>query len=528
MITLAENVVIAERFRLIRLIGRGGMGSVWQARHLGLDTDCAVKFIEGEFASSPEAKIRFEREAKAAAQLRSPHVVQIFDHGVFEDTPYIAMELLRGQDLSQKLQSSGGRLAPGDVGQIIVQVCRALTKAHQAGIVHRDLKPENIWIAREDDGSGEERDIVKVLDFGIAKQKSEGISTTTKTGSMLGTPYYMSPEQAQGVKAVDSRADLWGLAVIVFQCITGRLPFESDALGDLLLKIIVNPLPVPSQVHASIPPGFDRWWAKAASRDPAGRYQTAKEFSDSLMFALGVTERRPGAPVPHAPPPTAGHTQVSPPPNMPGGMHATPHPNYVPPQLGTATPGASQLAHSAIAPMNATPNPMRPVQASVPGFGQTFNGAEAPAGIPPKKSGVGVAIGAVALLAVIAGIGAGVAVVKSKGSKDVASGSSGATTTTATATETATATATATTTATGADTAATAVASADTKPVDTKPADTKPADTKAGGGPVVLGGPKGTAAPVVTGAASGKPVASAKPAASASGRPAGGGDKWGF
>ena len=282
---LAEGMVVAGRFRLGQMLGRGGMGSVWRAVHLGLDVPCAVKFIEGELASLPEAQARFEREAKAAAQLRSPHVVQILDHGVWDGTPYIAMELLEGEDLGKRI-ARVGRLGPQETHGIISQVCRALSKAHAAGIVHRDLKPDNIFLVRDDD-----REITKVLDFGIAKSHSQelGGSSNTKTGAMLGTPYYMSPEQAQGIRQVDFRTDLWALAIIVFQALTGRLPFESEALGDLLVKIIVAPLPVPSQV-GPVPPGFDLWWAKAAARDPAERFQSAKEFADSLALVCGVSQ----------------------------------------------------------------------------------------------------------------------------------------------------------------------------------------------------------------------------------------------
>src|SRR5579859_5200600 len=248
-IQLAANVVIAERFRLNRMLGRGGMGSVWHATHLGLDIPCAVKFIEGENASLPEAHARFEREAKAAAQLRSPHVVQILDHGVWLGTPYIAMELLDGEDLGKRLQRVG-RLPPPELIKVVSQVCRALAKAHSVHIVHRDLKPDNIFLVRDDD-----REIAKVLDFGIAKAASNPLDgSATKTGAMLGTPYYMSPEQAQGTKAVDHRSDLWSLAVIVFQALTGKLPFESEALGDLLVRIIVAPVPMPSQYVSDLPP----------------------------------------------------------------------------------------------------------------------------------------------------------------------------------------------------------------------------------------------------------------------------------
>jgi serine/threonine-protein kinase len=276
------GLVIAERFRLNRQIGRGGMGSVWHATHLGLDVACAVKFIEGEFAEMPEAQARFQREAKAAAHLRSPHVVQILDHGVWQGTPYLAMELLEGEDLGKRL-ARVKRLPPRDVCLIVAQVCRALTKAHAAGIVHRDLKPDNVFLVRDD-----EREIAKVLDFGIAKAAPGALDfANTKTGAMLGTPYYMSPEQAQGNRALDARSDLWSLGVIVYQTLTGHLPFESEALGDLLMKIMVAPLPVPTVVAPDLAAGFDAWWAKAASRDANGRFQSAKELSDELSRVFG-------------------------------------------------------------------------------------------------------------------------------------------------------------------------------------------------------------------------------------------------
>src|SRR4029079_16203749 len=158
-----------------------------------------------------------------------------------------------------------------------------------AGVVHRDLKPDNIFLVTDDD-----REIVKILDFGVAKSAAQALDgSNTKTGAMLGTPYYMSPEQAQGIKSVDFRSDLWSLAVIVFQCVTGRLPFESEALGDLLVKIIVSPIPTPSHFNPAISPAFDQWWVKAADRNPENRHANAKAFAESLSLALGqssVTE----------------------------------------------------------------------------------------------------------------------------------------------------------------------------------------------------------------------------------------------
>jgi serine/threonine protein kinase len=279
---LAENMVVAERFELARVIGRGGMGTVWQATNVRLDAPCAIKFIEGEHLGDPVALARFEREAKSAAQIRSSHVVQILDHGTFQGRPYIAMELLEGEDLGKRLKRVL-KMSPRDVAAVVSHVCRALSKAHALEIVHRDLKPENIFIAWDDD-----REIAKVLDFGIAKRVQVDMQSQTAAGAMLGTPAYMSPEQAQGARNVDYRSDLWAVAVIAFRCLTGVLPFQSESLAELFISILVRPLPVPSQVTVDIPPGFDAWWARAASRDPNRRFQSAKEVAQTLIEALGV------------------------------------------------------------------------------------------------------------------------------------------------------------------------------------------------------------------------------------------------
>jgi serine/threonine-protein kinase len=271
------------------------------------------------------------------------------------------MELLDGEDLGHRLERLG-RMTPAQLIPIVSQVCRALTKAHQVGIVHRDLKPDNVFLVRDDD-----REIAKVVDFGIAKLQSTQLQgSNTRTGSMLGTPYYMSPEQAQGTKAVDSRSDLWSLAVIVFQCLTGRFPFESEALGDLLVKIIVSPIPMPSQMAPGVPPGLDRWWERAASRDAAGRFQTAKEFSDSLIAALDLSFN--------------DETTST------GRMLA----------FNTVGHAASS------SPVLTGVPPMAPSQPSVPVFGQTLNGAHVP-GVPKKGGSAGIVIGALAAVLVIGG-----------------------------------------------------------------------------------------------------------------------------
>ena len=277
--------LVADKYRLMRLIGRGGMGSVWEGLHITLGNRVAVKFIETDYAESDEARTRFENEARAAARLQSKYVVQVFDYGVMPDgRPFIVMEYLAGESLDARLERIG-KLSIEDTTRIITQVSRALAKAHSAGIVHRDLKPENIFLVSDEE---EATDIAKVVDFGIAKftDTSMGVSSSTRTGSVLGTPFYMSPEQARGLRSVDFRSDLWSLGVITFRCLTGRYPFEGEAIGDLLVKICTAPLPVPSS-YTALPSGFDAWFEKAMQRDPAQRFSSALDLADQLAKSCG-------------------------------------------------------------------------------------------------------------------------------------------------------------------------------------------------------------------------------------------------
>ncbi|CAN5124685.1 Stk1 family PASTA domain-containing Ser/Thr kinase [soil metagenome] len=285
--------LVAQKYELIRMIGRGGMGSVWEGKHTTLGTRVAIKFIESEYTDNEEARTRFDNEAKAAAQLQSKHAIQVHDHGVTEDgKPYIVMEYLQGEPLDKRIERYR-RLPLQDVARIMGQVSRALGRAHELGIVHRDLKPENIYLVRTNDDDDE---IAKVLDFGIAKIKSnvqdQAVSSSTKTGAVLGTPYYMSPEQARGLRTIDHRTDLWSLGVIAYKCVTGVLPFEGESLGDLLVKICTSPLPIPSQSVPGLPPAFDAWFARALDREPSRRFSTALELSDALALAAGISVRR--------------------------------------------------------------------------------------------------------------------------------------------------------------------------------------------------------------------------------------------
>jgi serine/threonine-protein kinase len=261
------------------------MGSVWVAEHLTLKTNVAVKFMAENFAESPGAAVRFEREAVAAAQIKTPHVVQVFDHGIVGNgVPYIVMELLDGEDLGKRL-AAVGRLSPMQTAQIIGQVCKALSKAHGAQIVHRDIKPDNIFLVQSDEGDL----FVKVLDFGIAKRHDDAPSShLTSTGAVVGTPHTMSPEQILSSKHVDFRSDLWSVGVVAYQCITGELPFNGDTFGAIAIAIDRGTYPPPSHFVPGLPPAVDVWFTRALSRSVDGRFSSAREMADELFKAVGV------------------------------------------------------------------------------------------------------------------------------------------------------------------------------------------------------------------------------------------------
>ena len=282
----APGLVVAQRYRLEVCLGRGGMGEVWRALHLVLRSQVAIKLLAA--SASTSAATRLLREARAAAALRSPHVVQILDYGVHETSPFIAMELLEGESLAERLEACDGPLPHAMTFRILVHVSRAIGKAHELGIVHRDLKPENVFLVRNDD-----EELGKVLDFGIAKvgnKLAQGNSARTKMGVLLGSPNYMSPEQAHGEMPVDWRSDLFSLALIAFECVTGRMAFDTPALGELMMRIVRGPLPVPSLV-TDVPLGFDEWFARAAARDPRQRFQSARDVVEALRPILAPGSR---------------------------------------------------------------------------------------------------------------------------------------------------------------------------------------------------------------------------------------------
>ncbi|MFO0593150.1 MAG: protein kinase [Polyangiaceae bacterium] len=336
--------VLNGRYRLIRTVGVGSQASVWVAEHLALTTQVAVKLIDPDLAKRPDARERFKREATAAAQLRSPHVVQILDHGIDGDQPFIVMELLDGEDLFQRLEKRH-HLSIKDTSKILTQVARALTRAHAAGVVHRDLKPENVFLTHNEDD-----EIVKVLDFGVAKVRDAAKVTMQKTGvgTLIGTPHYMSPEQVKGIGEVDYRTDIWAMGVLGFQCVTGELPFDSEGVGDLLIRITIGDMPVPSKVMMGLPPAFDGWFARACDRDPARRFASARACAEGLARIAGLAAAgsggptavpRPGASIPPPADPTKRASEVPPPP----AAKAPAKPPGPPPNAKAKTPAPDEI-----------------------------------------------------------------------------------------------------------------------------------------------------------------------------------------
>lgn len=286
MKSLAPGVVIGDRYILTRPLAKGGMGSVWVARHRELDVDVTVKFMMPTLVNSPELRGRFEREAKVAARLRSQHVVQVLDFGIDDEMPYIAMELLQGESLADRLKRES-RIPLPVAARILTQICKALRTAHEAGLVHRDLKPGNVFLALKD---GEE--VVKVLDFGIVKDTAKSDVDeqvgATDTGVMMGSVHYMSPEQIRSSRQVDHRSDLWSVAVILYKMLTGNAPFPGTNQGDVMVRVCTDTCAPPSTVLPGLASTIDAFFVRALAREPAGRYQSAQEMADSFAAAANM------------------------------------------------------------------------------------------------------------------------------------------------------------------------------------------------------------------------------------------------
>jgi serine/threonine-protein kinase len=298
--SVREGEILQGKYRVERVIGRGGMGEVVAAHHLQLDTKVAIKTLLPQGLRHAESLLRFEREARAAVKIKSEHVARVLDVARLDDgRPYLVMEYLEGRDLSEWLRTRGP-LPVEQAVELIVQACDAIGEAHSLGIVHRDLKPANLFVVEGRDGARK----VKVLDFGISKIEAppSGQAAMTRTRSVLGSPEYMSPEQYTGPKTVDARTDIWSLGATLFELLTGRAPFPGDQLVELAYKIIHEPAPRIEALRP-VPPALSLVIQRCLEKDRAARYQNIGELvaalapfapsrrvaEDARAFALAAT-----------------------------------------------------------------------------------------------------------------------------------------------------------------------------------------------------------------------------------------------
>jgi serine/threonine-protein kinase len=277
------------------------MGEVWRARHVTLKQQVAIKFLARASAARKLSRRRFESEAQITAQLKTRHAVQVFDYGVTESgQPYLVMELLDGETVGHRLDRLKS-LSVATTATYLAQASRALERAHSVGIVHRDFKPDNLVIVVDEDG----REYIKVLDFGIAKilgdleldaGEDQEVNPTlgggspsmfTRTGTVLGTPYYMAPEQIRNSREIDARADIWAFGVVAFECLTGMPPFDGQDLFELFENIQEGRHAKARDLNPALPPAFDLWFEIACSLDPAKRFASARIAASHLGVALG-------------------------------------------------------------------------------------------------------------------------------------------------------------------------------------------------------------------------------------------------
>lgn len=276
--------ILGGEYLILEKIGTGGMGSVYKASQPAMKRMVAIKILHPKLANRKDLTSRFRREARAMSQLTHPNTVKVFVYGELEEdgSLYIVMEMLEGKNLNQAVRKDGPipleRAVP-----ILIQVCGALQEAHELGIVHRDLKPENIFLSKQ----GGIADFPKVLDFGLAKvterQMQPGSIILTQEGMVFGTPEFMSPEQAQG-KTLDARSDIYSLAVILYEVLTGKLPFSAKSPMEYIQKHVTEPIiPLSERVpERRFPRELDEVLARALSKKPEQRYQTAAEFAEAL------------------------------------------------------------------------------------------------------------------------------------------------------------------------------------------------------------------------------------------------------
>ena len=299
---LSSGQILAGKYRVGRTLGAGGMCLVYEAEHIHLRQGVALKVLKPELARDPTSVARFAQEAQAAARLRSPNVARVYDVDTLPDgQPYITMELLVGNDLGTELTAKFS--LPTDIAvDYVRQATTGIAEAHALGIVHRDLKPENLFLT--DLGSTTPRKLVKILDFGIAKDIHENARKLTAPDAIFGTVDYMSPEQIRSASTVDHRTDIWSLGVILFELLTGRTPYSGDARS-VIAQIVSEPVISPASFVPTLPPTLVGVIMRALQKDPAHRFQSAEELAQALTpFTSGlepiadIVTRLPPATVP--------------------------------------------------------------------------------------------------------------------------------------------------------------------------------------------------------------------------------------
>jgi serine/threonine-protein kinase len=292
--------LLAAKYRVVRRIGGGALADVYEAVHEQLGGRMAVKILRREFARFPDVSRRFLVEARAASTVSHPGIIQVFDIGQLETGElFMVMELLQGEDLGARLMRQGRFDVPGAV-HIAFQLLEALDAAHRAGVIHRDLKPENVLLVP---GSGG-REWVKIIDFGIARLAREGPTALrgTAEGSVLGSPYYMSPEQARGLPDIDLRTDLYAVGVLLYEMLTGELPYTGLSITGIVERVLSEPFPSPRELIPAIPPALERVILTATARDRNERYHSASALAEALR-PFRSAEDAAGQPPPPAPVP---------------------------------------------------------------------------------------------------------------------------------------------------------------------------------------------------------------------------------
>jgi len=285
----APGTLLAGKYRVERTLGIGGMGVVVEATHEVLHEKVAVKFLLSELASNPQLTARFLREAQAAVRIKSPHVARVIDVGTLESgSPYMVMEYLEGRDLGAILAAEGP-LSPRAAVTFVLQACEAIASAHGAGVVHRDLKPPNLFVTSAADGTP----TLKVLDFGISKLTEPGASgSLTQTQVAMGSPFYMSPEQIRSTREVDGRTDIWALGVVLYELLTGAVPFESDSMPALCALVLESEPTALSRHRPDVPPALEAVVAKCLAKDVTKRYQNVAELALALAPFAGTFGRQ--------------------------------------------------------------------------------------------------------------------------------------------------------------------------------------------------------------------------------------------